>query len=575
MTGRESAAAVGIVWALGLALSCSSDGQTNMPGNVGAAGAEAGSPEVAGSGGASGAGHTPLGGEPGAGQGGGARTPPAGGAGGDVQGGKGFGGDDVVGGFGGAPSEGGASGVPNDGEAGSGGEGGNPCSSSADLVWAVPVAKLGLGVNVYARSIAALSDSSSVVVGELSGGGGVRFGAGTLQEVVTNAHGAFWARFDAQGALVSARRYTGAYANAVAAAPLPDSSFVVAGYFRDRLTFDGGLATERILQTDDPQDEDPFLARVDGSGNVVWALRGAGPASTLVTSVAVLPNGNIALVGRGSVGFEHGGSAVAAGFGTGLTDGYIAVFSPSGTPLWARAVRVNAVNQLTALADGSIALTGWFFESATFASTSSSADVNLSDGNRYWESLFVARYLGDGQLSWVKRTTNRAVGFGVLSSGSDRILVTGYASGAVFDADRPTPVTVADAIFIAEYDTLGELHEVRATKHRYIMENDLLMTSKGALVSTGEGSTFGGVEAPAGGGAFVLCQSATGDLGWVGITGGQGMTGRSIAALPNGDVVATGRYSYSDATAAVGTSQATQLPVDQGSLNSYVLRYRP
>jgi hypothetical protein len=68
-------------------------------------------------------------------------------------------------------------------------------------------------------------------------------------------------------------------------------------------------------------------------------------------------------------------------------------------------------------------------------------------------------------------------------------------------------ITPADAIFVTQYDTAGALRDLRATKHGYIMDNDLLTTSKGALVSTEQGRIFGGVESPAGGGACVLCQS--------------------------------------------------------------------
>lgn len=69
------------------------------------------------------------------------------------------------------------------------------------------------------------------------------------------------------------------------------------------------------------------------------------------------------------------------------------------------------------------------------------------------------------------------------------------------------PITPADAIFVTQYDTAGDLRDVRATKHGYIMANDQLTTSKGALVSTEQGRIFGGVESPASGGACVPCQS--------------------------------------------------------------------
>jgi hypothetical protein len=466
----------------------------------------------------------------------------------------------------------GAAGVA--GEGGAGGAGEYPCEGGGSVVWAQPVARLALGSYVYARSVAAFSDSSVVVGGHLNGGSLVRFGAGTSSEVALNAAGAFWAKFDRDGAVLGARRAYGAWVDGIAVAAMPDDSFVFTGYFRDSVTFDAGLASEKVLRTSDPQDQDPFLVRVDTDGNVMWAISGNGPSSTIVTAVDVLPNGHIVLVGTGSVTFNDGQNAVTTGPGS----DYVAVFSPDGEPLWARSFLVGEPNYLAALDDGSIAVTGWYFESATF---DGDPDVTLT-GNRSWESLFLARYLADGTLDWVQKASDRSIGFGVVSGDAGELIVTGYAEpDAVFAAGTPNEITPGtDGMFIAHYSAFGALLDLHATGNAYEREEDVLRTATGALVSTGRlysSGRFGGTTFTSRGGmdAFTMCQSANGEFGWVSRTAStQGDIGRSVAALPNGDVVATGQYD-DDAIAAYETADATMLPIDLGAVGSYLIRHRP
>jgi|GEM_PF-4880527 len=120
---------------------------------------------------------------------------------------------------------------------------------------------------------------------------------------------------------------------------------------------------------------------------------------------------------------------------------------------------------------------------------------------------------------------------------------TGYADpGAVFSPGEPGAATIASkSLFIADYDTAGTLRAVRPTNNYYDSEADIVQTPSGALLSTGV--AFGGVDSkfggttPAGPGnsdAFTLCQSPTGEFGWVSITGGpQSDRGRAIAVLAN------------------------------------------
>jgi hypothetical protein len=424
------------------------------------------------------------------------------------------------------------------------------------------------------------------VVGSLSNGGGgapVPFGTGASQTTLT-AYGiesAFWARYDADGKWMTGGSMPGAWSVAHHVAALPDGSFLMAGNFEDSMIIDFGLPTQRTLTASGRSDDDIFLAHMGTDGRVMWIVQGTGTSRSTTTGLAVLKDGRIALTGEGTPTFD---TTVVKG------PAFLALFSPEGKTQWTRALSYAsgggyaALSALRALDDDSLAVTGYFFSSATFEG---SPGATLT-GSQYRESLFVARYLSDGTFSFARRAGDLAMGENVISGAPGEILVTGYADAkADFGIEGPTSTVLpSPGSFVARYGYDGSFRDVTLVRHGSSIDDEagLVRTERGALVWTGTFEytrTFGAVNAvetsaQAWQDAYVTCMSPSGKMGWVRTIGGTlNDFGRAIVALPGGDVVATGT-NRAAATASTSEAEVVSLPLPNTAAgNSFLARYRP
>jgi hypothetical protein len=80
--------------------------------------------------------------------------------------------------------------------------------------------------------------------------------------------------------------------------------------------------------------EDVFVAKLDSTGNPIWSAAYGGPADQIAYGVATDPQGNIILAGafQGTLAFRAISLTSAGG-----TDVFVAKIDPSGNPLWAEA----------------------------------------------------------------------------------------------------------------------------------------------------------------------------------------------------------------------------------------------
>ena len=130
---------------------------------------------------------------------------------------------------------------------------------------------------------------------------------------------------------------------------------------------------------------------------------------------------------------------------------FIARYRANGQLAWAKRIDGSAIGYsslcVAALPDGGGLLTGAFADQTTFGSgevnrtTLTSAGVN---------DIFLARYLSDGTLAWVRQAggTSDDVGQGVSVLSDGGALVTGYIS-------EMSNGTMNRNIFLARYTTAG------------------------------------------------------------------------------------------------------------------------
>ncbi len=138
-----------------------------------------------------------------------------------------------------------------------------------------------------------------------------------------------------------------------------------------------------------PGGDDIFLARLGSDGAVRWSHRFGGKATQRGTHLAVAPDGDVVIAGEYAFFLSFGSDNHRS---KGRFDLFVARFSPAGELRWSKTFggsQTEVLTGLAALADGTIAVGGWFSGSFDFGGPPLVA-VDDVDG-------FVATLGGDGR----------------------------------------------------------------------------------------------------------------------------------------------------------------------------------
>jgi len=186
--------------------------------------------------------------------------------------------------------------------------------------------------------------------------------------------------------------------------------------------------------------QDAFVAKVSGTGALLWSSYLGGSTSDAANAIAVDGSGNAFVVGQAqSTDFPTTGGFDTT-YGGGFSDGFLTKISGTGTLSWstylggltpdeARAVAVDASGNVVVVGDtaGSDFPIGGGFDSTYNGAGRDAFVLRTSNaGVRHWSS-----YLGGNAVDW---------GYGVAIDGSGNIFITGqtnstnFPSTAGFDA---------------------------------------------------------------------------------------------------------------------------------------------
>ena len=259
----------------------------------------------------------------------------------------------------------------------------------AEKVWLAPA---GVAVIVYGSSQEATSFGDYTVQGLFA----VGLGAGDGQPL--------WAWSAPQS-----------FASTITAAGADDGSVVVAG------SFDGELALGGTTAPLNAGAAAGFIGRIDATGAGVWSRQLIGPAASDVRWISLAPDGSIAVAGSYS-----GGSldldAVVLSSEAELSDQFVAVLEPDGTPRWGMNLGDGTTERIQAIAatDAGVVVGGWH------------ADAALSFGGPTVAQEFDAYLarLTDGAVTWLVQiggAGNQSVA-GVGWNGALHASVVQYAS---------------------------------------------------------------------------------------------------------------------------------------------------
>lgn len=239
----------------------------------------------------------------------------------------------------------------------------------------------GWGVNV-------LADGSSIITGRYGDAPTFGSGPGAITLPAAAAQDAFVAKVDAAGGWTWATQAGGTGNDrGRAASALADGSAIVVGDFRGPASFP--TASSPIILPGSASTIDAFVARIDPSGDFVWATQaGDSVATDTAFGVSALASGAAVVTGyfRGSVAFGSTTLTTANN-----AEAFLAQVDPDGSFEWA----VNPVGSsgssdlglgVSTTSGGAAIMVGRFNRSVTFGSTT------LTSGTAGTQNSFFAKY---------------------------------------------------------------------------------------------------------------------------------------------------------------------------------------
>ena len=310
-----------------------------------------------------------------------------------------------------------------------------------------------------------------------------------------------------------------------------DDNVYLTGYFEGTADFGTTYLTSVV-------GVDAYVAKLDTSGNWLWAVRGGGTDNDFGQGIAVDGAGNAYLTGFFSGSADFGPYTLTS---SGYEDVFAAKLDPNGNWLWA--VRAGGLDYdygygIAVDNTGNAYLTGYFWGSATFGPytlTSSYIDIFAAkmDPNGNW--LWAVRA---GGTSWDEVS-------GIAVDGTGNAYLTGYFEGSAVFGSYTITSSVDGDIFAAKLDPNGNwLWAVRAGGASHDDGYGIAVDGAGNAGLTGyccDSATFGPFTLTEGG-LFAAKIDASGNWLWAVQGGG---TGYSIAMDQAGNAYLTGSFSGS------------------------------
>jgi hypothetical protein len=310
--------------------------------------------------------------------------------------------------------------------------------ASGTYLWAT---QAGGTVAEYGSGISTLSDGSAIVTGNFQGT--ATFGSTTLTSA--GQTDVFVAKIDASGTYLWATKAGGTSEDkGTAISTLSDGSgsSIVIGYFVGTATFGSTTLTSA-------GNADVFVAKIDASGAYLWATQASGTSSDIGYGISTLSDGSAIVTGYFTGTATFGSTTLTS---AGSYDVFVAKIDASGAYVWATQAGGTSWDfgyGISTLSDGSAIVTGWFFGTATFGSTTL---TSAGDGD-----VFVAKIDASGAYVWATQagSTSGDIGYAISTLSDGSAIVTGNFNGtATFGSTTLTRAGGGD-VFVAKIQGLS------------------------------------------------------------------------------------------------------------------------
>lgn len=304
---------------------------------------------------------------------------------------------------------------------------------------------------------------------------------------------------------------------------------------------------------------DIFIAQYDKTGNLKWVQRAGGDDFDEGTAITTDSQDHVYVTGyfKGTAAF---GKQSLTSYGN--RDVFIAKINSAGDWLWVKQAGSSGEDNSYSITTDSmdrIIVTGSFTKTAAFADKKMTSK-GISD-------IFVARYDNKGNLLWVRQAGGASFdhGYSAAADQLNNVYVTGYFKGTAGFGDTSVTSYGDHDIFIAKYNSNGELIWLKQAGGSYWDYGYAITTDNmNNVIVTGfifDKAQFGDISITAStnnhNDVFIAKYDSKGTLLWVQQAGGTSYDrGKGIAVDNNGNIYIAGHFK-------------TDTTFDRVSLNAY------
>ncbi len=289
------------------------------------------------------------------------------------------------------------------------------------------------------QAIAIDSQNNQYISGAFSGS--ASFGSTTL--ISSGDTDVFVAKLDTNGNWLWAMKAGGSLGDAsYGIAVASDGSIYLTGYFY-------GFATFGLTSLTSGGSQDLFVAKLDATGNWIWAKKAGGSGNEYGSSIAIDVNANVYLTGYFQGNAHFGTTSLSS---SGEYDIFVTKLDTNGNWLWAKragGIGNDSGYDLAVDSDANVFITGYFTGNANFGSFS------LSSNGGY--DLFVAKLDTNGNWLMAIRAGGQLddIARGIALGTDGNAYLTGHFSFYSFFGSFTLQGIGLYDIFIAKLDSNG------------------------------------------------------------------------------------------------------------------------
>jgi gliding motility-associated-like protein len=267
----------------------------------------------------------------------------------------------------------------------------------------------------------------------------------------------FVAKYGSNGNLIWAKSYGGNSPDR-GYAIIPDGAggAIVAGFFMGQADFDG------IVLNAAGGSQDVFVMRVDGNGNVLWAIREGGTDAENIYGLAIDPSGNVIVTGQfkgaSVIGGQTFNSTIDGFTGQPGFDIFVAKYDANGNNLWVKAAQAPYDDRgLAAGCDnsGNIYITGEFSDTLHW-------DGTTVINNQIMAAGYLMKLDPNGNQVWFRyMAASQTLMYGLAVAPNNDVVLAGEFRGQMAVFGMASPYLINDTYFykaaVIRFNSNGEI----------------------------------------------------------------------------------------------------------------------